>query len=394
MTSMSFLHECLDSIDHMSEPYATIFVSIGSAAHTKIYDVTKDEWCLPEKTNQQHPVFLKNLQNKHPYVPIHIFLIDPELESPPFIIANHANKSSEWTDVQINSEWVADSRIDDVFHNVAKNIHVYCFRNYVSYFGNDNICIGFSSVNIESFIDVLVMRSIDKHWLTIFHDFSGKSCQNVASLYDSRLGKHMEHIIFGLAARNDGGCYIDLEDPVCNFYYSVDSYGRPIVFNPYLYGDELHKLIKYIDELKIHESPDDVECVIKQTKIYIQMKKEMLWTCVGILRRIKMIQTDKHIMLTSHELTYIKKKYNSPFDDLLIKKDYDQLFDIILKVVYTEIIILFSIFNHDKSFNVTSTAKHIIDTIIAEHDPYKWLRIVLLQFEDCVERYQMNYLII
>jgi len=391
---MSFLEECLASIDHVSEPHTTVFVSIGSAAHTKKYDATKGEWYIPEKTNQQHPIFLKNLQNKHPRVPIHIFLIDPELEPLPFITANHMSKSSKWSDVQINSEWAADSRIDNVFHNVSKNMHVYCFRNYVSYFGDDNLCIGCSSVNIESFIDDLVARSIEKHWLTIFHDFSGKNCQNVALLYDARLGEHRGHIIFGLAARNDGGCYIDLEDPVCNFCYSVDSHGRLLVFNPYLYNDDLHKLVNYVNDLKTHGPVDDVKCVIEQTKIYIQMKKEILWTCVGVLRRVKMIQTDERILLTPRELTHMNKKYGVPFDDLLTKKDYRQLFGIILHIVYTESMILFSIFNHNEAFNVIDTATHIIDAILAERDPYKWLRIVLIQFEDCVERYQMNYLII
>jgi hypothetical protein len=389
---MSFLEKCLALIDRMSDPHTTIFVSIGSAAHTKKYDVSKGEWTIPENTNQEYPVFLKNLQKKYPYVPIHIFLIDPELESIPFIVANHKNKSNKWADTQINSEWTADSMIDDVFHNVTKNMHVYCFRNYVSYFGDDNLCTGCSSVNIESFIDNLVSQSVKKHWLTIFHDFSGKSCQNLASLYDARLGEHIDHIIFGLAARDDGGCYIDLEHPSCNFYYSIDLYGKLIVFNPYLYNDNLYGLIKYVDALEKHGSLDDARCAIEQTKIYIKTKKEMLWTCVGILRRIKIMQTNTHILLSAHELTYISKKYGVLFDDMIMKKEYDQLFDIILDVVHKESIILFSIFSHDEKFDVMSTTIQIIDNIMAERDPYKWLRIVLLQLEYCIERYQSKYL--
>ena len=86
----------------------------------------------------------------------------------------------------------------------------------------------------------------------VFNDFCGRSNKYVAELYDEQIYAHLDHIIYGLGARKDVGCYIDVTGNDCVFPFKLTERNRMMikVFNIYNYlsGNQIYDINSAIAE--------------------------------------------------------------------------------------------------------------------------------------------------
>jgi hypothetical protein len=64
--------------------------------------------------------------------------------------------------------------------------------------------------------------AINNNITTLYHDFSGRKNSLLAEYFDSDLRDHLDHIIYGLSAREDHGCMFDLTAISSYFPFKID----------------------------------------------------------------------------------------------------------------------------------------------------------------------------
>jgi hypothetical protein len=305
-SEIKWLCDRLDTI----EPNSIVYVSIGSAAHMMKKKDNSNQYILEPTYNQQYPIFLQNLRKKYTHIPIHIFLMDPELESPSWIISNENRQISD------NIKYI-DS---DIYLDKSNNLQIYEFRHLVSY-----PCDHYPSthsIRIHDFLNKLNNYSIKYNWLTVCHDFSGRNIAKLAYYYDDMLRGHLNHIIYGLAARDDRNCYIDLCLPECDFVSDYD--GKSItVFNPY-------------DCIKNNISDNII--ISKQIELSRKVSKDhIINDILTCMRQIGLVLDGENIQISVWDTAYIRDKYTLPIDKMIEEKEFEILYGLIISICEKEI---------------------------------------------------------
>lgn len=375
------LNKYIDDIYKEHAPFTSIYMAIGCAAHCQIYDNVTGKWSLTPELQQEFPVFLQNLKTQRPFDPLHIFLIDPSLEKHPYMVCDDVNVSENWElNVLLNPEWICDGNI---YHNVDSNIHVYCIREAVTY-PNDNFAYynhdaEHMQLDLEQILNKIHIYAIKENWFFVFHDYSGRNITQLAQHYDFFLNHHKSHIIYGLGAREDGGCYIDLTKPACDFLYIFDEISIK-VFNPYMFEDNIFELKKYLEYIQHHYRNRDFNCVLEQTKMFMKNKRNIMTHYFDVFRRIKILCSDNEINFSEYDYKDIKNKYKIPFETYIEIKQYDELFNVMKFILNQELLYFFNIFYK----NSNEIVDILFNMIIQEKDPYKWTNIFKLTCEQCI----------
>jgi hypothetical protein len=312
------LNTLVDTINDISNP-GMIYVAIGSAAMMKEND-GNGKWTIDERFEQQYPIFIKNFIAKYPNKSVHIILIDPQIEDPPFVTCDITNKMAEhWRKKRINE---IDIYIDD--NNLR---YIYPIKIAVNY-NIKNIIENANEYDIKNFLHELNNYTIYKKSLCVVHDYTGKMMNEIGKYFDDTIKNNHCNIIYGLGARMDGGCYIDLTLPICDFVYN-DLYEEIEFFNPYTFSNNVKDMV---DNIMIKNTFDicdrDIEIMREQVTMFLINKRMFLEkTVLTMMRQIKLLLKGDKIQM-NYDFEYIKNKYffetetmlnNELYDDLLIK---------------------------------------------------------------------------
>lgn len=383
------LSTILNDISELGDNNVTIYVSIGCAALSAHQNDISKIWTIDENLNQQYPQFLKSLKEELPFSPVHIILIDPELENPPFAVwdmsTDRTKPSDDWID---NSEKYKQLNIQ-YYYNDLTNIHVYALRDFVQYepFYSDQYC----GTNIDTFFQQLNCDSIQNNWFTVINDFSGKIMPALASYYDELLGNHINHIVYGLGARKDGGCYLPLAEPVCNFVYIIDS-NCIKVFNPHSKANELDNNLISLLRLKCstnyetdERSKKQYEIIKAQMNEYVKEKRRFISiVLMSPIRQFGMLIKDPSIVdlrgINMRNI-YLLSKCKVDLQKLFDSKKYIELLDIFIDLLKTELIEHVNIVYKE---NTQAIIDSVINEMLSCDNPYKWydyVKKLLVEFD-------------
>lgn len=373
------LDDILDHINSIEYSHATIYVAIGSAAHMSKVD-EQGNWFIEPQHEQQFPIFLSSLKKLCPHEPIHIILIDPMLENPPFVVCNGKKEIADgWR--KIENETVCE------FYNDATNVHVYPIRSYISYLGS---CADESASDVMQFFSKLNGIAISRNWLVMVHDYSGFSAGMLGDFFDSVLVGHCDHIIYGIDCRSsEGGCYIDLTKPSCDFVYDISRSGIT-VFNPYNFASPVELMSKLYTIKSIANVDDETKknyaIASEQVKCFIATKRRFITTDVmTAVRQIKKIieghDIDHDMIMYSSK--NIGNKYSIDIKKFLDEKKYDDLLVLIINILKHELIHHIYPLYLEKTIDIVDeTLKNMIEC----NNCYKWSSFIVRLLDDYDEK--------
>lgn len=351
----------LDQINTTNDKntHTIIYVAIGSACITKTYDVNSQIWKVKEGRDQQSPQFIEDIKNKYPNTNVHIWLIDPAIESPPFMVCDKTS---------INLNRLADgwNQVDsNMYENISNSIRVYSFKNQITYYNNYLNVSNSSSlsglVNIGSFLDKLNYYAISNNWFVVVQDYSGGDINRLAYYYDTKpyMNKHRNHIIYGLGARTENACLIDLTKPQYRFRFIDDDKIR--VFNPYV--------VNKFTQTDLEESKELIQEFLTYKQNY------MIDNYIRLMRQLKLyLNGDKVILRTVSDL-YIDRELYKTISDIICTPSIDScryLLDI-MKSKLSDEIMRYITYTHE-SHDIDRIMKYIGDVIesVETEEPYKW----------------------
>lgn len=334
-----------------------IYISIGSACITKSYDMNKQLWTVIEGRDQQSPPFIDDIKNKYPKTNFHIWLLDPAIESPPFITCDKTSIIPK-----LDDKWV--QKDSHTYENLYESITVYSFKNKITYYNNYmNFSDGIISnlINIGSFFDKLNSYAINNDWFVVVQDYSGNDINRIAYYYDLKpyIIQHRDHIIYGLGSRTENSCLINLTKPQYRFrFINKDETNNKIkVFNPYMFS----KFNK--EDLEI--SKDIIQEFLTYKKNYI------IDNYVRLMRQLKLFLNGNKVKLRTVSDLYIDKSLYKTISNITLNPSIESCQHLlnILKSKLLEELVKYILYVYDL-INVDEIINYIenIDLI----DEYKW----------------------
>jgi hypothetical protein len=347
---MSVFDNIINNIREKQEANVTVYIAVGSSAGKVKYDEVFENWKIDPMYEQQFPPFLSTLKLHDLSLPIHIILIDEKLENPPFVVCDSKKNIQEgW--LQHNTFWF----------NPITNIYVYpIYLNitYPPYIEQDQ---NNGYIDISTFLIAINQNAMKFDWFVVFHDFCGRNVKLLAEHYDNSLIKckidHRDHIIYGLGARFDGGCYIDLSTPVCQFVYKFDTNSIK-TFNPYTYD---YNTLKQIYNTKSDDTTESKIIRSQITTVFENLLQFLKTNLFSVTRQFKILATGGDVKIHSSSYKYISNKYGIDFQNMIDSKDYKNLMIAISNVLLMEL----------SCYIDQNVVKNTINNILIEQDPYK-----------------------
>lgn len=332
-----------------------IYIAVGCAAH-----MVKDDK-LEDLYYHQYPKCLEILKNETNINIIHI-LIDPTLELPPFMTIDRS-KGLDFIQSSPISYTSTDGR--HIIYSVKEAINIECYNKRED------------TVDITQFLIELNKLAIDENLLLVYNDFTGRPNKLVAEYFDKNLVNNLDHIIYGLGARGDHGCYIDLLHPMCLFAYIIDRNIPNIpngnipkrdivrVFNIYDIMNKkanINMVVNMYPLEHIHIITSMIESVLIQT---IEYFNNTILCNLRILHQL-LIQKTKLNEYSSYLIENIRESNGAEFKTLFESGEYKTCFEKI-KQMYTnklDIIIYLKQLNTSPS----DLMRYIID----DKNEYQW----------------------
>jgi hypothetical protein len=333
---------CFDGIiEHilsLNEPNTIVYIAVGSCAGSIEHDEITNSWKIKPELEQQFPPFLSTLKQRNCILPTHIILIDSLLEDPPFVMCNSKK--------QVSDDWCSN----DIWkYNIVTNTYVYPVRVNVTYPPYNEE----SQINIDIFLQQLNLCAIENNWFVVFHDFCGRDVGPLAEHFDCMLKGHLDHIIYGIGARSDGGCFLDLTLPECQFEYIISDDGIK-TFNPYQYT--LNELVP------IYNGTDSI-IIKQQIKVMFEnIKRFFKTTFFNLIRQLAMLDCGKEVTLYEYSYSHFASIYNIKIKEHLENKKYKELLNILVNMMEIEL---------SKHFENTIVNSAIIN-MLNEPNFYKW----------------------
>ena len=229
--------------------------------------------------------------------------------------------------------------------------------------------------NITTQLRRLNKYAIQNNITTLYHDFSGRDNKLLAELFDLELGEDLDHIIYGMSARENHGCYFDLTELTSFFPYRItrDANKRPLIrlFNIYKYIT-----LDYISEkldLQYTLYPQAMRSMIDAQKeqVIIRVKNEFKNSNFSILRVIKRLITgiDTYEEITNmYWLESLPPRIKNKSLDLYHKKDFIHLFSFLLDYFAKSVELVLKIKNIDL------TGREILNIVTDDTKIYDWYK--------------------
>ena len=328
-----------------------IYFSIGSAAGLR-----NENGLVDDKNYHQYPPCLQQLQEQLHSAHFHIILIDPILENPPYLVTDHS-KSLNFVQEDIDM-FSAKSANQNIFHVYAMRENVYINGQYF-YDGYHNITEQLFKLN-----DMCMRESI----LMIYNDFTGRDNKYVAEFFDDQVSTHLDHIVYGIGARKELGCYIDLMNIESQFAFKFTDRNRRMikVFNifNYLFGGNTYYDVNFIiDEYGIEnvdKISSQISCVIEQ---YVN---EFKGKSLGVLKGIYRLIHNNDLNQCEYIIETVSYKYRERVKQLIHMKSYRDLQEYMFNIYARDLDIIC------KLRNTGNNGNELLHQITRSQDPYQW----------------------
>ena len=337
-----------------------IYTGVGTAASLN------SERILEPQNYHQFPPFLQNLKNNIANLHIFIILIDPYQEEPPYMIKD---KGVRLLHENINA--------DNLSSNLSASSGCNAMAAYrKSVYTDASITLDHGE-NITAQLRRLNNYAIQNNITTLYHDFTGRDNKLLAELFDQELGDDLDHIVYGMSARENHGCYFDLTELTSFFPYHMTNYilndikKRPLIrlFNIYKYIT-----IDYISEkldVQYEMYPPSMHPMIDAQKEQVvnRVKNEFKNINFSILRVVKRLLTgdEKYEEITNtYWLESLPPTIKNKSFDLYHQKDYVHLFSCLLNYFAKSVDLVLKIKNIDLS------GREILDIVTDDVKIYNW----------------------
>jgi len=328
-----------------------IYVGVGAAA-----GMFNSNGLIDEQNYHEYPPFLQKIQEQINSAHIHIVLIDPILGNPPYSINDHS-KGLHYIQNDTNF-YTAKSNTENIFH-------VYCIRESV-YIDGQYYHDGFINITQDLYHlnDMCMQESI----LMIYNDYTGRENKYVAEFYDDQINGYLDHIIYGIGARKEFGCYIDLLSIESQFAFKITERNRRMIkvlniFNYLLGGYTIYNINSIIQEYDIEnvdKISSQISCVIDQ---YIsEFKNKSLYILKSIHRLIHLND------LTQIEfiILNINHKHRSRVELMIKNHSYQELQTYMKNIFARELDIICKLKDNGL------TGHDLITFITQSEDPLQW----------------------
>ena len=338
-----------------------VYIGIGSAHH--MARTINGERVIEIQYDQQYPMFLRKLQKKHPDHTIYIVLADPMLEIPCFTVSRKINDGIE---NPLDDMWDRDERYKNIYHHLTDKVHIMEFKNIVKYGKYEYGFVDPACIDISSQIDALINISMMNKWFIIGMEYTGRDLNGLAGSYDNMIGTEKDHIFFGLPTRIEGGCYVNLEDPINSYITNMDK-GYLTAFTPFNYNDaQILELYHKINKLEDEDSKIIAKQIHVTFKTVVQTYKDNV---LSLFRRLRTHKIEREngkegLNFWDREYFYVSNKYKVDHFKEKIDSDINSIIEIMSNINDEEFKYILSFFGKPEVFPVYLENKH-------NPDPYK-----------------------
>jgi hypothetical protein len=336
-----------------------IYTGVGACAGS-----VDQNGILQLQNYHQFPPFLQNLKNTIPNLHIFIILIDPHQENPPYMV----------TDNNLTIDLINRDENDNIECYSNYNLTVYVMRKCVysePYEERDDY------INITEQLRHLNNFAINNNITTLYHDFSGRKNSLLAEYFDNELSDHLDHIVYGLSAREDHGCMFDLTDISSYFPFKIDH--LPFLNNNKRIIIKLFNIFRFTTldtikekiEIEMMDYPQYMHPMIERQKeqVISSIKKELINEIFYIFRTIvRLINGDetyeeiKNVYFFNCLPEYEKKKALIMYHE----KIYNELLDYLMNYYGKKIDLVSKIKDLDIS------GREILEFIVTTSNLYDW----------------------
>ena len=180
-----------------------VYIGVGTAAGT--YIMVDDKKVVEPTNYHQYPKVLRDMQNiSRANLKKYILLIDPMMESPPHITTDNHNGFN------------FRPQSDNVYVDYENQIHLQILRENVTHDVYRDMYHG-DGHNITHELSQLIEICKSEYVNMIYHDFSGRPLLPIYEYHQEHIADHANHIVIGLGAQGDFGCYFDMTSDVASF---------------------------------------------------------------------------------------------------------------------------------------------------------------------------------
>ena len=356
-----------------------IYTGVGTATN-----LNNPEHVLEPKNYHQFPPFLENLKNNVENLHLFIILIDPYQEDPPYMIKdkgirllNLPKNLPNNLSVNVLASGGCDAMAAMAVTSGCDAMAAMAAIAYRETVYTDPYITLDHGENITTQLRRLNNYAIQNNITTLYHDFTGRDNKLLADFFDLELGEHLDHIIYGLSAREDHGCYFDLTDITSYFPYRMigtsDKERRPYIklFNIYKYIT-----LDYISEkleLQYTFYPQSMHPMIDAQKQQVikRVKNEFNNNNFSILRLVKRLITGEELYEEITNMYWIESLpliIKNKSLDLYHKKDYNKLFSFLLDYFAKSVDLVLKIKNIDL------TGREILNIVTDDVKIYYWYK--------------------
>jgi hypothetical protein len=361
------------SIISLNEPIF-IYIGVGTYAGLK-----NNNGILEPQNYHQYPPFLQDLKNKIVNLNLFIILIDPLQEQPPYMVGalppdprqqilmldtHNPENRPQWQANQSELLPLVYTSNDRklVLFSLLQSVYTdpyECHENYV---------------NITTDLRELNKYAMEENITLLYHDFTGRRNSLLAEYFDPEIKIHLNHIIYGMSARQDHGCYFDLTLPSSYFPWVKHNGQRPCIklFNifHYIVNDSLNSIGQ---DAQYYTSPVsvDVNTMINTQieQVLSTIKSDLINHMLSLLRIIfRLIVGDEQQaeINMEHSFNFISKPNREVCIKLYNDNKYIELYDKLIDYFSRDIGIAGKLKNHDLS------GKEILQFIVYGDKPYEW----------------------
>lgn len=186
-----------------------VYVGVGTAAGT--FTMIGNHKIVESSNYHQYPQVLRDMENiiDGRCVKKYILLIDPCMEDEPHITQDGVNG------------FIFVKKSANVYYDSKNQIHLHIMRENIvhdAYKGMYNMDVHNITQELTQLIEICKINHINM----IYHDFSGRQLLPIYEYHENQIGYQANHIIIGLAAQGDYGCYFDLLSSVATFAMKYD----------------------------------------------------------------------------------------------------------------------------------------------------------------------------
>lgn len=331
-----------------------IFIYIGIGTYAGLIN---NNGILELQNYHQYPPFLQNLKNIIPNLNLFIILIDPIQEQPPYMVHD---KALQEENIDNNYKFYRSNNNKLIMYSLNKKIHTEPYESY-------NDCI-----NITQELRELNNYVIDNRITLLYHDFTGRRNSLLSEYFDKEIGHSLNHVIYGMSARQDHGCYFDLSDIKSYFPFRIiQEQGKRVLielFNIYNYiVNNKINLIQIENQHYPQNMNSMINCQIEQ--VIDIVKKDLInhiMSSLRILHRLIVGDEQYENIHIDYIFNYFPKHYREEYFKLFYERQY--------KIIYNKIIDFFSkdmdIVANLKNYDISG--RDMLLFITHGNKPYEW----------------------